>query len=46
MVIVCVGVDDGTDVGGVNADVTDDDADKFNPPIDDVFCCCAATKCL
>lgn len=44
--MVWVGADDEAAVGGVNADVADDDDDKFNPPINDgEFCCCADTKC-
>lgn len=46
MVIVCAGVDDDAVEGGVNAEIADDEADKFKPPIsEDEFCCCAATKC-
>lgn len=47
MVIVCAEEDEDADDGGVNADAADDEADKFNPPInDDGFCCWFATKCL
>lgn len=35
MVSVCAGVDEETAVGGVNADVADEDEDKFSPPIND-----------
>lgn len=44
--MVCVGADDEAATGGVNADVADDDDDKFKPPINDgEFCCCVDTKC-